>query len=109
MGKINKSKRFTVKIPVGTVTHEYLSKNNKLSKWELIEYAINQLPKSKEERAIKLFDDFSRSLSELYPDKKKSIEKLRPLVILKLVRNEIGEDGDHCSLSDQYYQELKEL
>lgn len=75
----------------------------------MIEYAITQLPKSNEERAIKLFDDFSRGLSELYPDKKKSIEKLRPLILMQIVKKCIGEDGDYYPLSDQYYQDLKEL
>jgi len=109
MSNIKKSKRITVQIPEGTEIHKYLSKNNKLSKWKLLNTLVLHVPTSKEELAIKTYDNFITTMSELYPDKKKMFEMLRPLVIKHIIREDVAEDGRLSPLPDAYFEELKKI
>ncbi len=111
MKQINKSKRVTIQIPIGSEIYDFLFDNDglKSSKWEALNQIIKQLPKSKEDRAIKIFDNFLEQLCELYPEKKDSLEKLRPLVILQVIKGGYTLDGEKVGLSDDYFEELKKL
>lgn len=106
---INKSKRMMVGIPEGTEIHTFLKNNGKISQWELLNNLVITIPKSKEDRAVKHFDDFVTAMSELYPEKKESFEKLKPLVIRQIVRKNTGIDGEYNPLSESYFEELKKL
>jgi hypothetical protein len=101
MTKINKSKRVTVHIPEGTAVHEFLSKNNNIAKWELLNSLVEQLPKSKEEKAVLLFDEFVKNVCDLYPNIKTNLNVLRPYVFRRLIKGE--------ALDSQYFEELKQI
>ena len=109
MSNIKKSKRITVQIPEGTEIYKYLSKNNKMSKWGLLDQLVLHVPKSKEERAIKAYENFITTMSELYPDKKNMFEMLRPLIIKHIIREDVAEDGRLSPLPDDYFEELKKI
>lgn len=104
MQKINKSKRITIQIPKGTDIHDFLYITHERtpgSKWEILNQVIKQLPKSKEERVISAYDNFIKTIIELYPEKKQQLELLRPLIIKKIIGG--------CELDDWYYEELKKI
>lgn len=101
MTKINKSKRVTVQIPIGTAVHEYLLKNNNVTQWQLLDELVNQTPKSKEERALLVFEEFVEKMSQLCPECKKQIEFLRPLILRRIMKKE--------TLDSWYYEDLKKL
>jgi hypothetical protein len=104
MQKINKSKRVMVPIPEGEDAHNFLyieNKNSRLTKYELLNELVRNRPKSKEDRAISAFNEFTEKISELFPEKKSKLELLRPLILKKII------NGEH--LDDWYYEELKKL
>lgn len=102
MAKINKSKRGTLKIPEGTESWRFFFETpHKESNWALVEGMVKQLPKSKEDRVISTFNEFVEKISELYPEKKKQLELLRPLIIKKIING--------GGLGDWYFEELKKI
>lgn len=101
MAKINKSKRVTVHIPEGTLIHEFLSKNNNMSKWELLNDLVEQLPKSKEEKVVCLFEDFVKNVCDLYPGMNTNLNVLRPYIFKRLIKGE--------PLDPQYFEEMRKI
>lgn len=101
MEKLNKSKRVTVNIPMGSEIHKFLQNNGKVADWVLLNELVKQLPKSKEDRAIIVFDTFIEKMGELYPESKKAFESLRPLIMKQIINKQ--------PLESWYYEELKKL
>ncbi len=96
------SDRLSIKIPKDSELYRYLQNNNhKMPQWKVLEGIIKQIPKSNEEKFIALFDRFIEDITILYPDIKKKIEFLRPLLIKQFL------NGNR--LDDWYYEDLKKL
>ncbi|MDW7725814.1 MAG: hypothetical protein SCH70_01675 [Candidatus Methanoperedens sp.] len=96
--KTNKSKRTTIAIPEGTKIYKFIQKNNNIPHWKILDNLVRQLPVSKEERAINIFEDFVERMSDLYPECEKSFDMLRPLIFKQIIKKESIES---------YYEELK--
>ncbi len=97
--KLNKSKRKMVGIPEGTEIFDFLESNGHVAHWELLNNIVKQMPKSREDRAKSLFSDFVERFGELFPDCKKEIEFLRPLIFKQILAKQ--------QLETWYYEELK--
>lgn len=98
--KINKSKRKMIGIPEGTEIYEFLESNGHFAHWELLNNLVKQMPKSREDRARSLFDEFVERFGELFPDHKREVEFLRPLIFKKILTKQ--------QLEPWYYEELKQ-
>ncbi len=95
-------KRADVRIPEGTKIYAYLFENNNhngYAKWKMLEELVEQIPKSKEDRAQTIFNNFVEQFGELYPDLKRQIEFLRPLIFKQILTKQ--------QLDTWYYEELK--
>lgn len=113
MSKINKSKRVTVHIPEGTEIHTYLSRNNSVSKWELLNNIVKQLPKSRAEKADKVFSNAIDELSILYPETKEKWALVKALVYTQIIGIEYTDFGYEESkkrkISIEAFEELMKL
>ncbi len=87
-------------IPEGTEIYEFLESNGHLAHWELLNNLVKQMPKSKENRAKSLFDEFVEQFGELFPECKKEVEFLRPLIFKQILTKQ--------QLESWYYEELKQ-
>lgn len=101
MANIDNNDRIKVNIPKGTDIYEFLLKNDNISRWKVLDMVIKQLPKSKEDRSVLIFNDFVERLSELYPETKADLEKLRPLIFKCIIKKE--------PLDAWYFEELKKI
>lgn len=99
--EFSKSKRMMVQIPVGSEVHNLLMKNGKVPHWQLLNELVKQLPKSKEDRAITVFNNFIEQMCELYPERKMAFEMLRPLVFKQILNKE--------PCDPWYYEELRKV
>lgn len=87
--------------PEGEGVEEYLLKHSDTAGWKLFLEFIQNQPKTKEEKAIKILDEQSDKLIELYPQKKVDIENVRPYFIRRILRDEKIDDEYFNSLKDQ--------
>lgn len=108
-------KRRMMQIPEDTDTFKYLfdGENRKdKAKWEFVEELIKQIPKSKQERAKKIFNSFVEEMTILYPGSDEALEKLWPLIAKRIMKlPELTETGygSEFNLSDSYFEDLKKL
>lgn len=105
------TKRFTVQIPAKTEAYDYLFNNRNLSKkakWKLIEETVKLMPKTKVERAEKLYSTFAEEMDILYPDSKYSLGLIWRLISKRIMKIR-DEDNKEVYLSEEFFKELKNL
>lgn len=108
-------KRRMMQIPEDTDAFEFLykGKNHKdKAKWRIVEELIKQIPKSKQERAEKIYNSFIEEMKILYPGSDVALAKLWPLVAKRIMKiPEVTESGNGSEvyLPDSYFEDLKKL
>ncbi len=105
------TERQMVQIPKESEVFKYLfegTNHRNMAKWEILEEVIKQLPQSKQDRAYRLFCSFKEELEILYPESKKGLELLWPLIAKRILKIRDIE-GKEQFLDDFVYSELREL
>ena len=96
--------RIDIRIPKTSKIYQYLYVDNtiiKAPKYKLLDAIISQLERIREDQTVPIVDKFIESIGELYPDKTDKLNKLRPLIIKRILHND--------ELDESYYKMLREL
>jgi len=104
-------KRMPVQIPQNTEAYKYLFENSNhkgLARWEVIEEMVKQLPKSKQDRAYKLFCTLVDEFEILYPGTKNEMMVLW-VFISKRIMKLPDLDGKEVLLDHKYFDLLEKV
>jgi preprotein translocase subunit SecD len=96
--------RIDIRIPENSKIYQYLYVDNisdNKAKWEQLDAILERAERNKDELTIKILDDFINRMGVFYPDKIEALEKLRPLIIRRILKG--------LPLDEAYYQDLKRL
>lgn len=69
--------------------------------WERLDRLLLIASQKEEDLIISAWEDFVRRISFFYPEKRVALEKLRPLIIRKIIRGE--------KIAEEYWEEIKRL
>lgn len=70
-----------MRIPKNSRTNKLIKENSDIAAWKVIEEAITNRPKTKEQKINELFDKFILDIDYLCPGKKDELESLRPYIL----------------------------
>jgi len=96
--------RIDIRIPKSSKTYQFLYVDNnggRIPKWEQLDNLISITEKARASTAEWIIEDFILRMSNLYPDKRRRLDNLRPLILRRILRNE--------KLDESYFEILKEL
>lgn len=109
---MTEKKRYMVQIPEKTEAYKFLFAHRIMTdkaKWEMIEEIIKLMPKTKKERAEKLYRVFEEEMEILYPNSKVGLELLWVLISKRIMKIRNLEDNKEVYLNEDFFKELKDL
>jgi len=106
--------RTTIHVPLNSKLYKFLKSGDRSKpKWEQLEQLIEQLPKSRAERAVKILTDAFNQVTELYPDSEPKWQLIKVYILIQILGIEMGDDGyketEKRKLEDKTFEDLKKL
>src|SRR5659263_431497 len=105
--RMTEKKRYMVHIPEQTEAYKFLFDNrnsrNK-AKWELIEESIKLMPKTKAERAQKLYKSFMDEMDILYPGSHEGLSLVWRLIAKRIMKVKDIVDNKEVYLNEDFFK-----
>lgn len=98
-----------VRIPTNSEVNKEILKGGRVAAWKILEEIVISKPKTKQDKAIKLYDQFVEDISEIYPGHERQLNYLRSLIFNKILRIPNSDGSNWVEPNDNYYNYLKKL
>ena len=91
----------TVRIPKNSKIYQRIENNNNIAPWRVLEKIVQSEPKSKEEKAREILDEFIIEMVKIYPEKKAQIQNIVVYFIKRIFKN--------VPIDDDYFDSLRDF